>query len=154
VLLKGLNHVAVITNDAARLVGFYREVFEAEVLRDGSEFPDGEGPRLTIIKIGDWSEINVFQIDGNTEADRQTPMFGRGRLDHLALQAASLESFDTIRRRLRDRGAADDFVTDFGPMLSMFFRDPDGLECEVCVENPDHRTGDFNPPRTRALRYT
>jgi len=104
VLLKGLNHVATITHDAARLVGFYREVFEAEVLRDGSEFPDGEGPRLTIIKIGDWSELNVFQIEGNTEADRQTPMFGRGRIDHLALQAASLESFDTIRDRLRDRG--------------------------------------------------
>ena len=81
-------------------------------------------------------------------------MFGRGRLDHLALQAASLESFDTIRERLRDRGAADDFVTDFGPMLSMFFRDPDGLECEVCVENPGYRTGVFHPPGTRALRYT
>ena len=39
------------------------------------------------------------------------------------------------------RGAADDFVTDFGPMLSLFFRDPDGLECEVCVENPDLEPG-------------
>ena len=153
-LLKGLNHVATITHDTARLVGFYREVFEAEVLRDGLEFPDGEGPRLTIIKIGDWSELNVFQIEGNTEADRQTPMFGRGRIDHLALQAASLESFDTIRDRLRDRGAADDFVTDFGPMLSIFFRDPDGLECEVCVENTDLAPGVFNPPGTRALRYS
>ncbi len=36
-LLKGLNHVAVITNDASRLNDFYREVFEAEVLRDGPE---------------------------------------------------------------------------------------------------------------------
>jgi catechol 2,3-dioxygenase-like lactoylglutathione lyase family enzyme len=154
VLLKGLNHVATITNNTARLVGFYREVFEAEVLRDGAESPDGTGPRLTIIKIGDWSEINVFEIDGNTEADRQTPMFGRGRIDHLALQAASLASFDTIRDRLMERGAADDFVTDFGPMLSVFFRDPDGLECEVCVENPDYRPGVFHPPGTRALRYS
>jgi catechol 2,3-dioxygenase-like lactoylglutathione lyase family enzyme len=88
-LLKGLNHVAIITNDAARLQAFYREVFEAKVLRDGAEMPDGKGPRLSIIKIGDWAELNVFQIEGNTEADRQTPMFGRGRLDHLALQADS-----------------------------------------------------------------
>jgi hypothetical protein len=36
----------------------------------------------------------------------------------------------------------------------MFFRDPDGLECEVCVENPGYRTGVFHPPGTRALRYT
>ena len=52
------------------------------------------------------------------------------------------------------RGAADDFVTDFGPMLSIFFRDPDGLESEVCVENPDARPGVHHPPGTRAARYS
>jgi catechol 2,3-dioxygenase-like lactoylglutathione lyase family enzyme len=153
-LLKGLNHVAVITNDASRLQDFYTEVFEAEVPYDGSEFPDRNGPRLSVIKIGDWAELNVFQIEGNSEADRQTPMFGRGRLDHLALQAASLPDFEMIRERLMARAAADDFVTDFGPMLSLFFRDPDGLECEVCVENPDAVPGKFNPPGTRAARYS
>jgi len=153
-LLKGLNHVAVLTNDTSRLQEFYTEVFEAEVPYDGSEFPDGSGPRLSVIKIGDWAELNVFQIEGNSEADRQTPMFGRGRLDHLALQAASLQDFETIRERLMARSAADDFVTDFGPMLSLFFRDPDGLECEVCVENPDAVPGKFNPPGTRAARYS
>ena len=153
-LLKGLNHVAVITNDASRLNDFYKQVFEAEVLRDGSEFPEGQGPRLSIIKIGDWAELNVFEIEGNTEADRQVPMFGRGRLDHLALQAASLQDFEEIRDRLMARGAADDFVTDFGQMLSIFFRDPDGLECEVCVENPDAVPGADNPPGTRAARYS
>ena len=152
-LLKGLNHVATLTNDSERLHDFYRQVFDAEILRDGSEFPDGSGPRLSIIKVGPWSELNVFQIEGNTEADRQTPMFGRGRLDHLALQAESLEAFETIRDRLMAVGAADDFVTDFGSMLSLFFRDPDGLECEVCVENPDARPGVSNPPGTRAARY-
>ena len=153
-LLKGLNHVAVLTNDASRLNDFYRDVFEAEILRDGSEFPEGQGPRLSIIKIGDWAELNVFQIPGNTQADHQTPMFERGRLDHLALQAASLEDFESIRERLMARGAADDFVTDFGTMLSIFFRDPDGLECEVCVENPDLIPGVQNPPGTRAARYS
>lgn len=153
-LLKGLNHVATITNDASRLNSFYEEVFDAQVVSDGSELPGAQGPRLSIIKIGDWSELNVFQIDGNTEADRQTPMFGRGRIDHLALQAASINAFETIRERLMARGAADDFVTDFGPMLSDFFRDPDGLECEVCVENPDAVAGVFNPPGTRAVRYS
>jgi catechol 2,3-dioxygenase-like lactoylglutathione lyase family enzyme len=154
-LLKGLNHVAVITNDASRLNDFYREVFEAEVLRDAPEPVDGgRGPRLSIIKIGDWAELNVFELEGNTEADRQTPMFGRGRLDHLALQAASLEDFEEIRARLMARGAADDFVTDFGPMLSLFFRDPDGLECEVCVENPDGEPGVFHGPGNRAARYS
>ena len=153
-LLKGLNHVAIITNDPSRLHGFYTDVFDAEIVLDGTESPAGKGVRLSIIKIGDWAELNVFQIEGNTEADRQTPMFGRGRLDHFAVQAASVEAFETIRERLMTRGAADDFVTDFGPMLSIFFRDPDGLECEVCVENPDSSPGVFHPPGTRAARYS
>jgi len=153
VLLDGFNHVATITNDADRLAAFYVDVFDATVLRDGAEHPDGAGPRLMIIKVGEWAELNVFQIEGNTEAERQTPMFGRGRLDHLALQSASIDAFVEIRRRLIERGAADDFVTDFGQFLSVFFRDPDGLECEVCVVNPDARPGAFNPPGTRAARF-
>jgi catechol 2,3-dioxygenase-like lactoylglutathione lyase family enzyme len=47
VLLKGLNHVAVITNDAARLQDFYKEIFDAEVVRDGAELPDGAGRRCS-----------------------------------------------------------------------------------------------------------
>jgi len=152
-LTSGYNHVAFLTADMDRLQAFYTEVFEAEVQIDGPETPDSDGVRMSVIRIGPSSEMNVFQIDGNTESGRQTPMFGRGRIDHLALQAASLEAFETVRVRLMARGAADDFVTDFGQILSVFFRDPDGLECEVCVANPDARPGAHNPPGTRAARY-
>jgi hypothetical protein len=112
----------------------------------------GEG-RLTFVRIGQQAEINLFEVNGNTEAERQTPMFGRGRIDHLGLQAESLEAFETIRQRLIERGASDEFVTDFGPVLSMFFVDPDGLEGEVCVPNPDAVPGVTNPPGTPAARY-
>ena len=153
-LTDGFNHVAVLTGDTERLQAFYTEVFEAEVLRDGPESDDHPDVRMTVIHVGPSSELNVFEVKGNTEAERQTPMFGRGRLDHLALQAESLAAFETIRERLMARGAADDFVTDFGPILSVFFRDPDGLEGEVCVANPDAVPGANNPPGTRAARYS
>jgi catechol 2,3-dioxygenase-like lactoylglutathione lyase family enzyme len=153
-LTNGIHHVATLTKDADRLAAFYREMFEAEVVRDGSERPGGEGPRLMILRIGDNTELNVFTIEGNTEADRQTPMFGRGRLDHMGLMARSLADFETIRDRLMAAGAADDFVTDFGQVLSLFFRDPDGLEGEVLVPNPDAVPGADNPPGTRAARYS
>jgi catechol 2,3-dioxygenase-like lactoylglutathione lyase family enzyme len=149
-LLDGFNHVAILTGDTERFVQFYRDVFDAEV--DGSQDMDGQG-RLTFVRVGTRSEINLFEVHGNAEAERQTPMFGRGRIDHLGLQAASLEAFEEVRRRLIERGAADEFVTDFGPILSVFFRDPDGLEGEVCVANPDEMPGVTNPPGTPAARY-
>jgi len=149
-LLDGFNHVAILTSDTGRFVQFYREVFDAEVV--GRMDMDGHGV-LTFVQIGTQAEINLFEMPGNTEAERQTPMFGRGRIDHLGLQAASVDAFNQVRRRLIERGAADEFVTDFGPVLSIFFRDPDGLEGEVCVANPDAKPGVLNPPGTPAARY-
>lgn len=149
-LLDGVNHVAVLTRDTDRLSRFYQDVFDAPAARTIEQQP---GFRLSLIDIGDGRELNVFEIDGNDEARRQTPMFGRGRLDHIGLQAASLDAFEEIRRRLIALGAADGFVTDFGQVLSLFFVDPDGLEGEVLVANPDAEPGVVNPPGTRAARF-
>lgn len=148
-LLSGINHVAVLTGDTDRFVEFYAGVFEAthEVLQDRDGF------KLTLVWVGPTAELNVFEVASNTEHERQVPMFARGRLDHLALEAASIDSFDQIRDRLLDRQATDGFVTDFGHILSLFFRDPDGLESEVCVQNPDAKPGVHNPPGTPAARY-
>jgi len=153
-LLDGVNHVATLTGDTDRLHTFYREVFDARVVSDMKEAPEGPGVRLSMVDIGNGTMLNIFQIEGNSEADRQVPMFGRGRIDHIGLRAKDLESFDEIRSRLMRRGAADAFVTDFGQELSVFFRDPDGLEGEVLVTNPDAVPGVTNPPGTPAIRYT
>jgi catechol 2,3-dioxygenase-like lactoylglutathione lyase family enzyme len=149
-LLEGVNHVAILTADSDRLHAFYREVFDATVSHDG---PAGEGMRLSFVDVGPSTELNVFEIEGNDEATKATPMFARGRLDHMGLQAASVEAFDLIRDRLVARGASDGFVTDFGPVLSIFFRDPDGLEGEVCVANPAAGPGVYHPPGTPAAGY-
>ncbi len=149
VLLDGIHHVAILSSDTDRLVDFYRSVFDATV-----EHSSIDGPvRLTFLNIGPNTELNIFEIDGNHEAEHQTPMFGRGRLDHIGLRAASIEAFTEIRRRLIDLEATDGFVTDFGPVLSLFFTDPDGLEGEVCVPNPDAQPGVRHPPGTPSARF-
>jgi catechol 2,3-dioxygenase-like lactoylglutathione lyase family enzyme len=132
VLLDGVNHIAWLSKDVARLGRFYQEVFDAEV---GPTRPHGQRPgeTMTVIRIGPHTELNIFVIEGNTEADRQTPMWGRGRIDHDGLAAASPEAFDQIRQRLVAQGAGDGTVNDFGSAYSTFFRDPDGLECEVLL---------------------
>jgi catechol 2,3-dioxygenase-like lactoylglutathione lyase family enzyme len=148
-LLAGVNHVALLTSDTERLRRFYEQVFDATVT---GELRDGD-VRLTFVSVGPTTELNVFEVAGNDEATRQTPMFGRGRIDHFGLQAASKATFDVIRDRLVACGASDGFVTDFGPVLSVFFRDPDRLEGEVCTANPQAVPGVLNPPGTPAAGY-
>lgn len=131
-LLDGVNHIAWISKDVSKLSAFYATVFDAEV---GPTRPHGDEPgeTMTTIRIGPRTELNIVTIEGNTEPDRQTPMWGRGRIDHVGLGAASPEAFEEIRRRLVGAGASDGHVNDFGGALSMFFRDPDGLEGEVLL---------------------
>jgi catechol 2,3-dioxygenase-like lactoylglutathione lyase family enzyme len=131
-LLKGINHIALISKDIDALRAFYTEVFDAEV---GPTNPHGDRgfETMTTIRIGPHTELNVFTIEGNPEPDRQKPMWGRGRLDHFGLQATSAEGFETIRQRLVEHGSSDGEVNDFGSVRSLFFRDPDGLEGEVLV---------------------
>ena len=130
-LLSGVNHIAVLTADMDRFIHFYQDVFDATVVRDNPKHAGRDGERMVIMSIGGQSELNVFEVPGNRQAAVQTPMFGRGRLDHFGLNASSRETFEQLRQRLVKAGATDGTVTDRGVNVSVFFRDPDGLEAEV-----------------------
>ncbi len=156
-LLSGVNHVAVLTKDTDRFHAFYRDVFGATVFADQT-ISDGEGDeqqegRLSFVTIGPHTQFNVFELPGNPEAERHKPMFGRGPIDHIGLQAASQDAFDEIRQRLIERGCTDGFVTDFGVAISLFFIDPDGLEGEVLLDKPGTGPADMKPPGTPAEGY-
>jgi catechol 2,3-dioxygenase-like lactoylglutathione lyase family enzyme len=146
-LLDGINHVALLTDDIDRLIEFYTGVFDATV--SGQEvMPTGT---LTFIDIGPKTELNVFALKDKPADLKRGSMFGHGPIDHMGLQAANQEAFDEIRRRLMARGATDGFVTDFGPSYSLFFVDPDGLECEVLLFLERGLPG--HPPGTPAAGY-
>lgn len=129
--LNGVNHIAILTADMDRFIRFYQEAFDARVISDNPNHAGHEGERMVIMAIGGPSDFNVFQVPGNTQASVQTPMYGRGRLDHFGLNARSREALEEVRQRLMRLGASDGTITDFGKQLSVFFRDPDGLEAEV-----------------------
>jgi len=145
-LLDGINHVAVITDDTDRFVRFYEEVFDATVSYQES-IPLG---RLTMIDIGPRTELNVFEVGGHEPPTRGS-MFGHGPVDHMGLQAADRDAFVEIRKRLIERGATDGFVTDFGRAHSVWFKDPDGLEGEVLLWLS--RDAPPKPPGTAAEGY-
>lgn len=127
-LTTGCNHVALVTEDLDRLLAFWGEVFDAEVV-----FDLVEGPlRHAMLDLGAGFRLHPFEFaDGHPDGRAGEAMFGRGHLDHLAVNVPDEEAFELLRKRLVECGASDGEVTDFGLVRVMTFRDPDGMTCEI-----------------------
>lgn len=98
--------------------------------------------------MGPHTTLHPFEVPASEVPGRQ-PMFQRGRLDHVALLAASRESFLDIRRRLIAEGAhatEDGLVTDMGGgVWSISFHDPDEAWSEVMWMGADASFEDIKP---------
>ena len=132
-LLAGIHHVAFLSADIDRLKEFYSRVFDAKCgLDEVLEHGPWDNARHAFIDLGGGCVLHAFEVkDENSKWLQKMPIFDRGRVDHIALQASSMEAFEALRGRLVDAGASDGTITDFGTVLSVFFRDPDGMEAEV-----------------------
>jgi catechol 2,3-dioxygenase-like lactoylglutathione lyase family enzyme len=128
----GLNHVATGTPDLDRVVRFSKDAFEAEVVFEMAARDDH--PWLKIADVGGGSFINVFQAEqGDVFGERRTPG-KRGGVDHFGFQADSRETLEVLAGRLRDAGAQEvGQIQQLGGEWSLFFRDIDGMELEVCA---------------------
>lgn len=144
-LTDGLHHVAFLTSDLDRLIGFYERIFDASVALDR----DDGGRRHALIEIGGGTTLHPFEVAADRVPGRQ-PMFERGRLDHFAFNAASRDAFLEIRRRLVAEGAhatEDGLVTDMGGgVWSISFHDPDGMWGEVMWMSADASFDAIKPP--------
>ena len=127
---RGFNHVATITADLDRLIGFYRAAFGAEVTFEMAA--EGDHPRLAIIDLGGGAALNAFEVDEEAIiGERRTPG-KRGAIDHFGLAVDSLATLEQVRDRLVAAGADIGEIQQLGSDWSLFFRDIDGMELEVC----------------------
>lgn len=127
-LATGCNHVALVTSDLDRFVTFYTRVFDAEVLLDMRE----DGLRHAMVDLGGGFCLHPFEFDGeNPHGAASGEMFARGHLDHLAIAVDDPAAFTLLRQRLVELGATDGVLTDFGPVRTVWFEDPDGMGCEI-----------------------
>lgn len=131
-LIDGIHHLTTLTADLDRLIAFYERVFEARATLDLEE----EGLRHAFIELGPTTVLHPFQVPGVEAPQGRLPMFGRGRLDHLAVNAADEVAFWELRRRVVAEGAADGDVIDMGSLLNFGFVDPDGASHEVVWTKP------------------
>ena len=129
-LTNGFNHVATLTTDADRLVAFYGDVFGAEVTAEIAA--EGDHPPLVIVDLGGGSALNVFEVDGDAIIGDRRRIGGRGAIDHFGLAVDSLATLEGVRDRLVAAGADIGEIQRLGSEWSLFFRDCDGMELEVC----------------------
>ena len=140
--VRSVGHIAVVTRDFGRLAAFYADAFGAEVPERSDRDRHGG---LGFVRLGDVT-LHVFERPdgplGGVTPELGARTFGRGRIDHFSLEAVDLPAFVAVRDRLVALGASDGAVTDFGPLVSLFFADPDGFLLEVSLT----KTPDWDPP--------
>jgi len=129
---SGFNHVATLTANMDRTVQFYRDAFDAEVTFEMQR--EGDHPRMTILDLGGGAALNVFEVDQDDIIGERRSMGHRGAIDHYAVAVESKEILDQIKDRLVSAGAEIGEVQRLGGEWSLFFRDPDGMELEVCAK--------------------
>lgn len=129
--VTGIDHIATMTTDLERHASFYGDVFGAKVTFMMDASPDH--PRMWILDLGGGTALNVFEVgEGDIVGDRRQ-QGGRGAIDHFGIGVGSLAELQDVKERLVAAGADVGEVQDLGGEWSLFFRDVDGMELEVCA---------------------
>lgn len=127
----GFDHVATLTTDMDLTVGFYEAVFEGVVTFEVARTDDH--PWMKIVDIGGGAALNIFEVDPSEIIGERRRQGGRGAIDHFAVAVDSRATLEDVAVRLRSAGALEvGEIQELGHELSLFFRDPDGMDLEVC----------------------
>jgi catechol 2,3-dioxygenase-like lactoylglutathione lyase family enzyme len=130
-LTTGFNHVATLTTSMDRTVRFYEEAFDAVVTFEIPRSP--EHPWMKILDLGGGGALNVFEVPADDIIGERRRQGARGAVDHFGLAVDSRATLELVRERLGRAGAQEvGEIQQLGNEWSLFFRDPDGMELEVC----------------------
>jgi catechol-2,3-dioxygenase len=133
--LRRLQHLVLWVSDVERSVRFYRDVLGFEV---GVRYPNAAF--LRIPGSPDDHHLGLFEQPGVREPDERA-----ARMYHSAWEVGEITDLVRARQRLAAAGALVG-SSDHGVSLSLYAKDPDGLEFEVFWTVPGGR-----PVGTRPL---
>ena len=122
-----LNHAVLFVRDVAASVAFYREAFGFSPITDRVDW-DGAAFLRAPGSTND-HDLGLFQVGeqaGPSAAGRSTV-----GLYHLAWEVDTLAELGRLAGVLSARGALVG-ASDHGTTKSLYGRDPDGLEFEIC----------------------
>jgi catechol-2,3-dioxygenase len=134
-VIRRLQHLVLWVSHVERSVRFYCDVLGFEVKR---QYPNAAF--LIIPGTADDHHLGLFEQPGVTPPDERA-----ARMYHSAWEVGELGDLARARERLIEAGALVG-QSDHGTSLSLYAKDPDGLEFEVFWTVPDG-----TPVGTRAL---
>jgi len=132
--LKRLQHLVLWVSNVERSVRFYCDVVGLEVQR---RFP--HAAFLRIPGTTDDHNLGLFEQPGLRPPDEHV-----ARMYHSAWEVGELPDLARARQRLLEAGALVG-SSDHGVSLSLYAKDPDGLEFEIFWTVPDGRAVPTRP---------
>ena len=146
---RGVNHLALVTNDMDATVRFYHGVLDARLVATiGTPHF-----RHYFFEIGQGNTIAFFEYAGS----RVTP-FAKpagmpdpraAQFDHVSFDVSDEEALLALRRRLKGMDCEVTDVVDHGFIRSIYFTDPNGiaLEASYSVVDATAIDADLDDPR-------
>ena len=129
---NGFNHVATMTTDLDRFTDWYGRVFDAVAIFEMAAREDH--PRMVILDMGGGAALNVFEVPAESIIGERRTIGARGAIDHFGISVPDLATLEQVKARLEAAGADIGEIQNLGgDTWSLFFRDVDGMELEVCA---------------------
>jgi len=142
---RGVNHLALVTDDMDATVRFYHGVLGARLVATigTADF------RHYFFEIGEGSTVAFFEY-----ADHPPAAFAKPagvpdpraiQFDHLSLDLADEAALEALQVRLKEHGCEVTDVIDHGFVRSIYFTDPNGIALEASrwVRDATGRDADY-----------
>jgi len=142
---RGINHLALITNDMDATVRFYHGVLGARLVADLA----GRSFRHYFFELGAENTIAFFEYRNAPVESFAKPAGVPDpraiQFDHVSFNLPDEDALLALRSRLKAAGSEITDVVDHGFLRSVYFTDPNGiaLEASCWVVDPTGRPADY-----------
>lgn len=130
---KGINHIALVTNDMEKTVRFWRDLLGMRlVLAIGRK-----GYRQYFFELDQNNMILFFEwpdVENIPPKDHGVPVKGPFAFDHIAISVEELKDLFELKDRLEAAGFWVSEVIDHGFIYSFYSFDPNEIPIEFCVD--------------------
>jgi catechol 2,3-dioxygenase-like lactoylglutathione lyase family enzyme len=146
---RGINHLALITNDMDATTRFWHGVLGARLVAHLAS----DSFRHYFFDFGDEQTVAFFEYKGVTLERFQVPAGvpdqRKSQFDHLSFNLPDEHALEQLRDRLKSHGCGVTDVIDHGFVRSIYFNDPNGIALEASwwVVDPTGRIADYDDPR-------